>query len=173
MKRTFRKSDLEIGMVVETMVGNRYLYFERYFSREGGFLNITDYDNNLEHCMFNKFTIKKVYRVCQPIILDDVFDDYLLTLIWEREDDEIRENDIIKIINAGSTYTSYSDWITNHIEQPYRYFWDCGQIPDTSHKFKVLIKGVHDLFKTPLYYIEDCNTRRCYLIKADGIAKIE
>ena len=85
---------------------------------------------------------------------------------------------IVKIINAGKIYDSYYQWVDANAPQYTKFMWTPGNLPKENHKFKVITKAPWDLDKDNnyfdvdrwLYFIEDCETRECFLIDETGIA---
>jgi len=62
----FKKSDLKTGMLVEVSNGTKYLvaensYNEMIFTRDGGFLFFSDFDDKLKNNEDSDFDIVKVY----------------------------------------------------------------------------------------------------------------
>lgn len=87
--------------------------------------------------------------------------------------DEIKEGDIVKIVNNKKIYTTYLDWVNEHIE-PYeeRYKFDFDNRPDINHSFRVVKIAPHDSFSRTLAYITDPATNRCYLFGIEGLKKV-
>lgn len=87
---------------------------------------------------------------------------------------KIRVGDVVKIVNDGYQYTTYIDWVNAHIENERdRYLFDFSNHVNTQHTFK--IKAIHkhtvDCNRT-LAYIQDEESRRCYVINIEGLERV-
>lgn len=93
---------LKEGMIVETRNGDKYLLRtvneELVGSSFKGWIELT-YDENLCENKYNNkdFDVMKIYKSCL-YLLDDVFNEAYLSLIWERE--EVEEMTLEEICNA-------------------------------------------------------------------------
>lgn len=89
----FTKSDLEDGMVVELNDGTRMVVCRDKFIGTSCFVNIKNFDEDLNNENSEDYSVRKVYRSFS-LCLRDVFDDECLELIWERHDES--KTEIIK-----------------------------------------------------------------------------
>ena len=89
-------------------------------------------------------------------------------------DDVIREGDTVKVVNVGLNYSSYPQWVGEHISDPYMAARYCYGSPDTSKKYKVIKIAEHENNGEMLAFIEECDGlghNRCYLIEVKGLEK--
>lgn len=111
LKKDFKKSDLENGMIAETREGTRYLVLNnKLFNSDGDTYmeldGISGYNDNLKdtYCFDNRYDIMRVYKSTANT-LNKLFLDGYLTLIWEREEKEVVHfniGDKVKIISDAS-----------------------------------------------------------------------
>lgn len=93
-------------------------------------------------------------------------------LIYLLEDDKIELNDIVEVVDNGTSYTTYTEWIEKNVgSKLHRYCYDINHTPSNGMKYKVLYKGKAIYHDEMLYYISDLTTDRCYLISETGIKK--
>lgn len=83
----FTKADLKDGMVVEYRDGRRRMVLGDNLIGENGHAPLRDYNENLEEENYPEETIAKLYR-SKAEYIHTVFQDYNLTLIWERPEEE-------------------------------------------------------------------------------------
>ena len=106
---------------------------------------------------------------CNP---DDDFDlSKGISLAIERMN-AIKEGDWVEVVNPGKTYTTYSEWVTNNIENKiliaqYKYY-------ESVPKFfegKVIKIAKHGYDDDTLAFIKGYNG--CYLISVSGLKKVK
>ncbi len=90
----------------------------------------------------------------------------------------LREYDIVKIIDTGFLYPSYYEWVEANVSPYKKFFWTPKNNPNTDHKFKVItiapwkLKNDEIIENKILFFIEDIETKECFLIDERGIAFI-
>lgn len=87
---------------------------------------------------------------------------------------KICEGDTVKVINTGLNYTSYVQWVGEHISDPYMAARFCFGSPSTNKNYKVIKIAEHERNHRPLAYIEEIDGisyNRCYLIEVKGLEK--
>lgn len=95
-----------------------------------------------------------------------------LTAVKVKSNNEIKEGDIVKIRCSGLTYTTYLDWVEEHIVSRIdNYRYDFENHPDINHSFIVIKIAPHGSMKRTLAYIADAKTNRCYLFDIEGLKK--
>ena len=95
-------------------------------------------------------------------------------LIFLLEDDEIELNDIVEVVDNGTSYTTYTEWIEKNVSSKlHRYCYDINHKPSNEMKCKVICKAKAIYRDEMLYYIKDLTTDRCYLISEKGIKKVQ
>ena len=158
-------------MVVETREGNKYLVHNEKFIRKSSYNNLKDYNDDLTiRSPFKQLDIMKVYE-SDAKVLNELFDDDFLNLIWSR--DEITVGDKVRVFNNNNCFKYYNEWVEKHIENiGTRYRYDIGQSIDNGVKCKVLCIDEHGLFDDKLAYVKHCETDRCYLISLKGLQKV-
>lgn len=82
IKSTYHKSDLIDGMVVDIEFGHRFLVLNGTITAPGGFYDLCDFSETMKHK--NGFTIDRIY-VPNTKLLNEMFDDDKLELVWERK----------------------------------------------------------------------------------------
>ena len=90
-------------------------------------------------------------------------------------DDVIREGDTVKVVNTGLNYTSYVQWVGEHISDPYMAARFCFGSPSMDEKYKVIKIAEHERSHRPLAYIEEIgglSYNKCYLIEVKGLEKV-
>lgn len=90
------------------------------------------------------------------------------------DESKIHEGDTVKVINTGLNYSSYVQWVGEHISDPYMAARFCFGTPDTSKEYKVIKIAEHESNHRPLAYIEEIDGlsyNRCYLIEVKGLEK--
>lgn len=174
------KSDLENGMVVELKNGYRGLILDNRMVFKDGFNNLCSYKDDLylQNRYNSEFDVIKVFKIKNPIGIDKLFNDEYLDLIWERkeEKDEIKVGDNVKVINNNYILETLYKWVENNINDSFdKYSFDYGhKIPDGSKCTVIHIGEFGGLIgDMQLAYIKDINTERCYVIRFEGIKKID
>lgn len=179
-----KKSDLKNGMIVETRLGDKYLVHNNKLLNSNGFgfmyLNGDEFDaytDDMKYEQNHDYDIMYVYNSYTQS-LDNLFDRKLLTLIWVRKE-EIKVQNIVKIINAGSQYTTYSQWVVKNVANKeyklkYDYGFDITKDKDyKDKKYIVLAIAEHSTFsEEKLAYIQDLKTKRCYLFSLDALEDV-
>lgn len=80
--KTYKKSDLLDGMVVDISLGHRFLVLNGSITTKGGFYELDDFSEAMKHK--NGFTIDAIY--CPNTKdLGEIFDDEKLEIVWERK----------------------------------------------------------------------------------------
>ena len=86
-----------------------------------------------------------------------------------------REGDTVKVVNTGLNYSSYVQWVGEHISDPYMAARFCFGIPSTDKNYKVIKIAEHERNHSPLAYIEEIDGlgyNECYLIEVKGLEKV-
>ena len=183
-KDIMTKSDLKNGMVVELRNGKRFLIVnDKGIGKDScitlnGFMG---YDKNLYDVSgYSEFDVTKIYKTVGKTF-KTLFDNESLSLIWEREEKEEREEikvgDKVKVINNGYCFDEYYDWVEENINtRVLKLKFDYGNILPNETICEVLHinKHIHgyDADDT-LAYIQDMENKRCYLINIEGLEKID
>lgn len=97
-----KKSDLKSGMVVELRDGKRYLFINNEMLGVDGFLRFSSYYENLKNKIVKDYDVLKVYKTNQLKSLQNILEDEYLSLIWERKEYELTQEQI-KILKALKT----------------------------------------------------------------------
>ena len=101
--KTMTKSDLKNGMVVELRNGKRFLIVNDFGIGKDSCINLDGlfgYDENLNDVSgFSEFDITKIYKTVGNTF-KTLFDNERLSLIWEREEAKLSEEDK-QIIKKG------------------------------------------------------------------------
>ena len=90
------------------------------------------------------------------------------------DESKIHEGDTVKVVNTGLNYSSYVQWVGEHISDPYMAARFCFGSPSTDKKYKVIKIAEHERNHRPLAYIEEIDGlsyNRCYLIEVKGLEK--
>ena len=175
--KTMTKSDLKNGMVVELADGSRALVINGLLVFEDGYQGLSSYKDDLtikpfnNEMQINKVFKSKLYNLCD-VLVDN------LTLIWERkeEKEEIKVGDKVKVINNNFILDTLYKWVENNINDNFdKYSFDYGhKIPDDSKCTVIHIGEFGGLIgDMQLAYIKDIDTKRCYVIRLEGIEKID
>ena len=85
-----KKKDLKNGMIVETRDKHKLLVLGNKIMSRNKYDLLTSYKSNLTSKVNEEFDIVKVYNIKNLYVLNDIFKDEYLSLIWEREE-EIKE----------------------------------------------------------------------------------
>ena len=174
------KSDLKNGMVVELASGSRALVINGLLLFEDGYQGLSGYKDDLTTKIFNnEFQINKVFKSKLYNLCDVLTDD--LSLIWEREEKEEREEikvgDKVKVINNGYCFDEYYDWVEENINtRVLKLKFDYGNILPNETICEVLNINKHNYgynSDDTLAYIQDIENKRCYLINIEGLEKID
>lgn len=106
MKKEFTKSDLKPGMVVEYQNGAKRLVLEvngDLFLSGESFVTTEAFDkfynDNLENIKDKDKTIVKVFKIRTSLNIDNIFNDYFLKLIWQKEKIQISMDEIAAKFN--------------------------------------------------------------------------
>lgn len=84
----------------------------------------------------------------------------------------ISTGDKVEVIENGKTYSSYRRWLDKYVKnKKIKEMWVLNGLPRNGGIYKVLEKGKHE-FGHMLYYIQDENTKKCYIISENGIRLI-
>ena len=174
--KTMTKSDLKNGMVVELASGSRALVINGLLLFEDSYQGLSAYKDDLTTKIFNnEFQINKVFKSKLYNLCDVLTDD--LSLIWEREEkEEIKVGDKVKVINNNFILDTLYKWVENNINDNFdKYSFDYGhKIPDDSKCTVIHIGEFGGLIgDMQLAYIKDIDTKRCYVIRLEGIEKID
>jgi hypothetical protein len=90
------------------------------------------------------------------------------------DESKIREGDTVKVVNTGLNYSSYVQWVGEHISDPYMAARFCFGSPSTDKKYKVIKIAEHERNHRALAYIEETDGlgyNKCYLIEVKGLVK--
>ena len=79
------KNDLKNGMIVETIQGVKYLVLNNHFMSQNGITCIEKsfFTDDLKDKSNNAHTIVKIFKT-RALVLDKIFDEKYLELVWER-----------------------------------------------------------------------------------------
>lgn len=82
--------------------------------------------------------------------------------------------DKVKIVDTGEVYSTYNSWVGKHVPNKYKSFWARGIAPtDTSGIYTIRACGNHEDYPSSmLYYIQNDNTKQCFIIDEEGIETI-
>ena len=180
--KTMTKSDLKNGMVVELRNGKRFLIVDDLGIGKDSCINLDGlfgYDENLYDVTGDStFDITKIY-ISSGRTFKNLFDKDRLNLIWEREEkeekEEIKVGDKVKVINEDRIYNTFYQWVDENISNSFdKYKYDLGNyIPNGSECKVIHIAERGGWINDTLAYIEDLNTKRCYLFNIKGLEKID
>ena len=179
-----KKSDLKNGMVVEVRNGKRFLIVSNWGIGKDSCIKLNGlvgYDENLYDINGDStFDITKIY-ISSGRTFKNLFDNGRLSLIWEREEKEEREEikvgDKVKVINNGYCFDEYYDWVEENINtRVLKLKFDYGNVLPNGTICEVLHINKHNgSYNTDdtLAYVQDIDTKRCYVIRLEGIEKID
>ena len=90
---------------------------------------------------------------------------------------KFKVGDKVKIINAGKIYSTYLKWVERNVKsKKLQNLFDVGNYYLGEHKneiFTIKAKKNHGVFKTEmLYYIQNDETKKCYIIGEGGIKRV-
>ena len=78
--------------------------------------------------------------------------------------------DNVKIIDGGELYSTYNSWVGKHVPNKYKSFWAKGIEPNKSDTYTIIACGNHEDYPSSmLYYIQNDNTKQCFIIREEGI----
>ena len=100
---------------------------------------------------------------------------YSEEMLEKWDESKIHEGDTVRVINTGLNYSSYPQWVGEHISDPYMAARYCYGSPNTDRKYKVIKIAEHESNGRTLAYIEECDGfihNRCYLIEVKGLEKV-
>lgn len=86
-----KKKDLKNGMIVETRDKHKLLVLGNKIMSRNKYDLLTSYKSNLTSKVNEEFDIVKVYNIKNLYVLNDIFKDEYLSLIWEREEEKKRK----------------------------------------------------------------------------------
>lgn len=182
--KTMTKSDLKNGMVVELRNGKRFLIVNDFGIGKDSCITLNGlfgYDENLYDVTGDStFDITKIY-ISSGRTFKNLFDNERLSLIWEREKKEEREEikvgDKVKVINNGYCFDEYYDWVEENINtRVLKLKFDYGNILPNETICEVLHINKHNHgynADDTLAYVQDMENKRCYLINIEGLEKID
>ena len=99
---------------------------------------------------------------------------YTEAMLDKWDESKIHEGDTVKVINTGLNYSSYVQWVGEHISDPYMAARFRFGSPSTDKNYKVIKIAEHERNHMPLAYIEEIDGlsyNRCYLIEVKGLEK--
>lgn len=99
---------------------------------------------------------------------------YTEPMLDKWDEDKIHEGDTVKVVNAGLNYSSYVQWVGEHISDPYMAARFCFGSPSLDEKYKVIKIAEHERNGRMLAYIEQIgglSYNKCYLIEVKGLEK--
>lgn len=99
---------------------------------------------------------------------------YTEAMLDKWDESKIYEGDTVKVINTGLNYSSYVQWVGEHISDPYMAARFCFGSPSLDEKYKVIKIAEHERNHRPLAYIEEIDGlsyNKCYLIEVKGLEK--
>ena len=100
---------------------------------------------------------------------------YSEAMLDKWDESKIHEGDTVKVINTGLNYSSYVQWVGEHISDPYMAARFCFGSPSLDKKYKVIKIAEHERNHRPLAYIEEIDGlsyNKCYLIEVKGLEKV-
>ena len=76
----------------------------------------------------------------------------------------------VEVIHPNQTYGSYRKWLDKNVkEKELKEKWDYNALPKKNRQYIVLKKEKHNVCPNILYYIQDEETKKCYIIDEKGI----
>ena len=99
---------------------------------------------------------------------------YSEAMLDKWDESVIHEGDTVKVIDTGLNYSSYAEWVGEHISDPYMAARYCFGSPSTDKNYKVIKIAKHGRNGRTLAYIEEINKymNKCYLIEVMGLEKV-
>lgn len=78
--------------------------------------------------------------------------------------------DNVKIVDKGRVYSIYDSWVGKHVPNKYKSFWAKGIEPNKSDTYTIIACEKHEHYHSRmLYYIQNDNTKQCFIIREEGI----
>ena len=82
----------------------------------------------------------------------------------------INIGDKVTVIQPNQTYPSYRRWLDKYVkDKELKERWDDEILPTTNRQYIVLTKGKHGNCGNMLYYIQNEENKKCYIIDEKGI----
>ena len=100
---------------------------------------------------------------------------YSEEMLEKWDESVIHEGDTVKVINTGLNYSSYVQWVEEHISDPSMAARFCFGSPSTDKKYKVIKIAEHERNHRALAYIEETDGlgfNKCYLVEVEGLEKV-
>ena len=100
---------------------------------------------------------------------------YVEEMLEPWDENKIREGDIVKVINTGLNYSTYPQWVGEHISDPDMAARYCFGSPSTDGNYRVIKIAEHESNGRTLAYIEQCDGfifNKCYLVEVKGLEKV-
>lgn len=91
------------------------------------------------------------------------------------DENRIYEGDIVMVVNTGLNYSTYPQWVGEHISDPDMAARYCFGSPSTDGNYKVIKIAEHESNGRTLAYIEQCDGfvfNKCYLVEVKGLEKV-
>ena len=167
--RNFKVGDyvtLKEGLAVGKKYGALTLYSGRMYECANG------KRLEVETATFNELDGMYHYR-CKAT--DGNYFYYTEAMLDTWNEGKIHEGDTVKVVNTGLNYSSYVQWVGEHISDPYMAARFCFGSPSTDEKYKVIKIAKHGRNDNDLAYIEEIDGisyNRCYLIEVKGLEKV-
>ena len=157
---------LKEGLAVGKKYGALTLYSGRMYECANG------KRLEVETATFNELDGMYHYR-CK--VADGNYFYYTEAMLDKWNEGKIHEGDTVKVVNTGLNYSSYVQWVGEHISDPYMAARFCFGSPSTDEKYKVIKIAKHGRNDNDLAYIEEIDGisyNRCYLIEVKGLEKV-
>ena len=100
---------------------------------------------------------------------------YVEEMLEAWDESKIREGDIVRVVNTGLNYSTYPQWVGEHISDPDMAARYCFGSPSTGDNYKVIKVAEHESNGRTLAYIEQCDGfvfDKCYLVEIKGLEKV-
>lgn len=100
---------------------------------------------------------------------------YVEEMLESWDENKIREGDIVRVINTGLNYSTYPQWVGEHISDPDMAARYCFGSPSDGGNYKVIKIAEHESNGRTLAYIEQCDGfvfNKCYLVEIKGLEKV-
>ena len=91
------------------------------------------------------------------------------------DENKIREGDIVRVVDTGLNYSTYPQWVGEHISDPDMAARYCFSSPSVDYNYKVIKIAEHESNGRTLAYIEQCDGfvfNKCYLVEVKGLEKV-
>lgn len=86
---------------------------------------------------------------------------------------KFKVGDKVKIVDGEQVYSTYNIWVSKHVPSEYKSFWAKGIKPNESDTYTIIAYGNHNASSCrKLYYIQNDNTKQCFIIGEKGIEMI-